>query len=61
MMNPIVVSILPKTAKDCLYSEYWWVCNKQTCIFKQGINCQCSLESGDKCTYLAEKESEEQE
>lgn len=59
MMNPIVVGILPKTAKDCLYSEYWWVCNKRACIFKQGINCQRSLETGDKCTYLAEKESEE--
>lgn len=58
-INKIRVSILPKTAMDCLYSEYWWMSNKHACIFKQGINCQCSLEIGDKCTYLAEKESEE--
>jgi hypothetical protein len=59
IMEQIVVSILPKTAKDCPYSEYWWVCNKHACIFKRGMYCQCSLETGDKCTYLVEKESEE--
>lgn len=58
-MTTIFVDILPKTAKDCPYSEYWWMTNKYACIFKQGMYCRCSLEIGDECTYLVEKESEE--
>ena len=57
-MNKIRVSILPKTAIDCPYSEYCWMSDKHACIFKQGVDYQCSLETGDECTYLAEKESE---
>ncbi len=58
-MMPIFVDILPKMAEDCPYSKYWWMTNKYECIFKQGMYCRCSLETGDECIYLAEKESEE--
>ena len=58
-MEQIVIDILPKTAEDCPYSKYWWMTNKHACTFKQGNNCRCSLETGDKCIYLVEKESEE--
>ena len=58
-MEQIVVDILPKTAEDCPYSKYWRMTNKYECSFKQGMYCQCSLETGDKCTHLVEKESEE--
>ena len=57
-MNQIIVDVLPKIAKDCLYSKYWWMTNKHECTFKQGMYCRCSLEIGDECMYLVEKESE---
>ena len=57
-MNQIVVDVLPKTAKDCPYSKYWWMTNKHEYTFKQGMYCRCSLEIGDECMYLVEKESE---
>ena len=57
-MNQIIFDVLPKTAKDCTYSKYWWMTNKHECTFKQGIYCRCSLETGDGCMYLVEKESE---
>ena len=44
-MNQIIVDVLPKTAKDCPYSKYWWMINKHECTFKQGMYCRCSLEA----------------
>lgn len=57
-MNQIIVDVLPKTAKDCPYSKYWWMINKHECTFKQGMYCRCSLETCDESIYLVEKESE---
>lgn len=59
-MNQIVIDMLPKAAEECPYSKYWKMTNKHECTFKQGMYCRCSLETGDECIYLIEKESEEQ-
>lgn len=53
----IIVDELPKTAKDCAFSEYYSLTNKHACILQHGMYSRCNLECNMECRFLKKQEA----
>lgn len=53
----IIVDELPKTSKECIFSEYIQMTSKYKCMFQHGMYSRCCLDHGEKCPYLKMEEN----
>lgn len=51
----VVVDKLPKSGKECVFSEEVKMTSKYKCAFIQGLYSRCRLDSEGECPYLKEE------